>query len=284
MRRPLWLQVLGYAGMVLVAVLVLAPIAWLGISSISTRQELLSVPPHWIPQQPTLANYRNILLPTPQTPEVARTYRQALANSLVVASVVTAAGVAISTLAAYSFGRMRFSGRRELLLAILATRMLPAISIVIPLYLIAYHIGLLDTKLVLILLYLSFTLPFSTWLMTAFVREIPRELEDAARVDGATRFGALWRVVLPLTLPGVVATAIFTFIMAWDEFFFALVFTSTHAAKTVPVAISEFTGRYVVDYPAMTTGGVLGALPPVLLALVFHRWFIRGLTAGALKE
>lgn len=284
MKRPLWLQAVGYAGMTVAAVMILAPLAWLVISSVSTREELLSVPPHWIPKAPTLANYRDILLPSADTPEVARTYRQALVNSLVVASAVTAAGVTISTLAAYSLGRVRFRGRGVLMIGILATRMLPAISIVIPLYLAAYSLGLLDTRSVLVILYLSFTLPFSTWLMTAFIRDIPKELEESARVDGCTRLGALLRVVLPLTLPGIAATAIFTFIMAWDEFFFALVFTSTPAAKTVPVAISEFTGRYVVDYPAMTTGGVLGAAPPVLLALLFHRWFIRGLTAGALKE
>lgn len=284
MKRPLWLKALGCGGSMVAAVAILAPLAWLAISSISTREELLSVPPHWLPEAPTLAHYRNILFPAPDTPEVARTYRHALVTSLVVALTVTAIGVGISALAAYSLGRLRFRGQRVLMIGILATRMLPAISIVIPLYLVAYNLGLIDTRTVLVLLYLSFTLPFSTWLMAAFIRDLPGELEDAARVDGCSRLGALARVILPLALPGIAATGIFTFIMAWDEFFFALVFTSTPASKTVPVAISEFTGRYVVDYPAMTTGGVLGAVPPVLLALVFHRWLIRGLTAGALKE
>jgi multiple sugar transport system permease protein len=141
----------------------------------------------------------------------------------------------------------------------------------------------LNTPYVLIATYLSFTLPFAIWLMASFFETIPVELEDAARIDGCSRIGTLFRVILPISTPGLISTGLFVFLLAWDEFFFALIFTSTDAAKTVPVAIAEFTGRYVVDVTAMMTGGVVAALPPVLLALIFQRYIVRGLTAGAVK-
>jgi len=142
---------------------------------------------------------------------------------------------------------------------------------------------LLNTPYVLILTYLTFTLPFAIWLMAAFFDTIPIELEDAALIDGASRLRTLFSIILPISAPGLVSTALFVFLSAWDEFFFALIFTSTVAAKTVPVAIAEFTGRYVSDVGAMMTGGVLAAIPPVLLSLIFARYIVSGLTAGAVK-
>lgn len=210
-------------------------------------------------------------------------FKSTLANSFIVSATVTLVGLLIGSLAGYSFGRLRFSGRKAGLMMIMATRMLPSISIVIPLYLIFGNLQLVDTKFTLIVLYLTFTLPFTIWLMASFFQSIPRELEEAARIDGCTRLGALYRVIFPLSLPGFVATGIFTFMMAWDEFFFALIFTSSYNAKTVPVAIAEFTGRHAIDYTAMTTGGVLAAIPPVILALIFQRFIIKGLTSGAVK-
>jgi multiple sugar transport system permease protein len=170
-----------------------------------------------------------------------------------------------------------------LLVGILATRMIPEISLVIPMYLFATRFGLFNTPIILVITYLSFALPFAIWLMAAFFETIPVELEDAARIDGCNRLGTLWRVILPISAPGLVSTGLFVFLLAWDEFFFALILTSTVSAKTVPVAIAEFTGRYVVDVGGMMTGGVLAALPPVLLALLFMRYIVSGLTAGAVK-
>ena len=135
----------------------------------------------------------------------------------------------------------------------------------------------------LILTYLSFALPFAIWLMAAFFETIPIELEDAALIDGCSRIRTLFSIILPISAPGLVSTALFIFLSAWDEFFFALIFTSTVAAKTVPVAIAEFTGRYVVDVGGMMTGGVLAAIPPVILSLIFSRYIVSGLTAGAVK-
>jgi multiple sugar transport system permease protein len=259
------------------------PVAWLIISSISTRAELLSTPIHWIPQQPTFENYLDILLPAQGTSEVAKTFRITLMNSLIVATSVTVIALVIGSLASYALVRLRFPFRQPLLIGILGTRMIPEISLVIPLYLFATRVGLFNSPGILIITYLSFALPFAIWLMAAFFDTIPIELEDAARIDGCNRLEILWRIILPISAPGLVSTGLFVFLTAWDEFFFALILTSTVAAKTVPVAIAEFTGRYVVDVGGMMTGGVLAAIPPVLLSLLFQRYIVSGLTAGAVK-
>ncbi|HDQ73608.1 MAG TPA: carbohydrate ABC transporter permease [Chloroflexi bacterium] len=282
-RRQPFLRV-ALAGLIVVILFsIYAPLAWLAISSVSTRAELLSKPPHWIPRKPTLEHYANILTTRPDAPDTARVFRRALLNSFIVSSSVTMISLLAGIPAAYAFARINFKGRRGAMLSILGTRMLPAISIVIPLYMIAARLGVVDTRTVLVVLYLTFTLPFVIWIMASFFQTIPLELEDAARIDGCTRLGTLWRVILPISGPGLASTIIFAFLLAWDEFFFALIFTSTEAAKTVPLAIAEFTGRYTVDYGAMTTGGVLAAIPPILIALLFQRYIVSGLTAGAVK-
>lgn len=266
-----------------VLLFIYVPVAWLIISSISTRAELLSTPIHWIPQQPTLQNYLNILVPAQGTSEVARTFRITLLNSFLVASSVTVIALVVGSLAAYALIRLRFPFRQSLLIGILGTRMIPEISLVIPLYLFATRVGLFNSPGILIITYLSFALPFAIWLMAAFFDTIPLELEDAARIDGCSRLEILWKIIFPISAPGLVSTGLFVFLSAWDEFFFALILTSTVAAKTVPVAIAEFTGRYVVDVGGMMTGGVLAAIPPVLLSLIFQRYIVSGLTAGAVK-
>ena len=266
-----------------VFIFIYLPILWLIISSISTRVELLSVLLRWFPAHPDLKNYLDILLPGAQASEVARTFKLTLRNSLIVATSVTVISLLVGSVAAYSLVRIHFPMAALLLIAILGVRMIPEISLVIPLYIFATRFGVLNTPIVLIITYLSFALPFAIWLMAAFFETIPIELEDAARIDGCSRLQILFYILLPISAPGLISTTLFVFLLAWDEFFFALIFTSTVAAKTVPVAIAEFTGRYVVDITAMMTGGVLAAIPPVLLALLFQRYIVSGMTAGAVK-
>jgi multiple sugar transport system permease protein len=267
----------------LILLAIFLPIAWMVISSISPQAELLATPPHWIPQHLDLHNYTDILLPTSDTNDVALTFRSALVNSFEVGLLVTGLGLLFAIPAGYALARIPMRGGRTTITLILATRMLPAISTVIPLYLVAATLGLLDTKAVLVVLYLSFVLPFAVWILSGFFASVPREVEEAAMLDGAGRLRTLRSVVLPVALPGVAATAIFSFLLAWDEFFFPLIFTSTRDSKMVPVAISEFTGRHAVDFGAMATGGVLAAIPVVLVALLFNRLIVSGLTAGAVK-
>ncbi len=202
---------------------------------------------------------------------------------MIVASSVTIICLIVGSMAAYALTRIRVPFRNGMMLGIMGTRMIPEVSLIIPLYIIAVNVGLYNKPAVLVLTYLSFALPFAIWLMSAFFETIPIELEDAARIDGASHIRTLISVILPISAPGLVSTALFVFLTAWDEFFFALLLTSTIEAKTVPVAIAEFTGRYVVDVGGMMTGGVLAAIPPVLLSLIFSRYIVSGLTAGAVK-
>jgi len=259
------------------------PVLWLFSASLSNQVELFTIPPHWIPKHPTFQNYLDIFFPSLAASSVPRTFATALLNSIKIASAVTIICIFIGSLAAYALTRIPFKFNRPIQLGIIATRMIPEISLVLPLFIIASSLRLINKPIVLILTYMSFALPYAIWLMAAYFQTVPVELEDAARLDGCSRLGILFRVVMPISVPGLVSTAMFIFLLAWDEFFYALIFTSTLAAKTVPVAISEFVGRYVVNINGMMAGGILAAVPPVLVALIFQRYIVRGMTAGAVK-
>jgi multiple sugar transport system permease protein len=280
-RRKLYESVLIYLAAILVAFVILAPPMWLFISSISTQNELISVPVHWIPQRPTFERYVEVL--TASGSDAAAVFRQSMGNSLIVATLVTVLCVGLGSLAAYSFARMRFGGQEPFLYLMLFSYMLPPIMILVPLYTIMRDMKLMDTLRGLVLVYSALIMPFAVWIMRGYFLTIPRDLEEAARIDGCTRIGALLRVVIPLSAPGLVATSLFCFLLSWEEFLLALIFTSTPAAKTIPVAIAEFTGRHAIDYGMMATGGVIAAIPPVLIALLFQRYLISGLTSGAVK-
>jgi multiple sugar transport system permease protein len=259
------------------------PILWLFSASFSTQVELFTIPMHWIPQHPTLQNYLDIIFPSLAISSVPRTFAVALMNSIKIASAVTAISIGIGSLAAYALVRIPFRFNRTIQLGIIATRMIPEVSLILPLFIIASSLQLINKPIVLIVTYMSFALPYAIWMMAAFFQTVPIELEDAARIDGCTRLGILFRVVMPISVPGLVSTAMFTFLLAWDEFFYALIFTSTLAAKTAPVAIAEFVGRYAVNINGMMAGGIIAALPPVILALIFQRYIVSGMTAGAVK-
>lgn len=275
-------RILIYTLVALIFLFTVAPFCWLIISSISTKAELLSVPPHWIPNNPTLRSYKEILFGGARTIRAARYFNQAMTNSVIVAGSATILCLVIGSIASYSFARLRFKGRNSFLLIILATQMIPAVAIIIPIYVVMMNFHLLDTHLGLFITYSSFVLPLMIWIMMGYFQSIPIDIEDAARIDGCSRLGALVRVVLPLAAPGLAATGIFAFIVAWNEFFLALVLTGSEA-KTLPVLISEFSTKFGADYVMMSTGGVLASLPPVILALTFQKFIIKGLTGGAVK-
>jgi multiple sugar transport system permease protein len=204
-------------------------------------------------------------------------------NSLTIATAVTGIALVVGVPAAYAFARLRFPGRSRLVLIFMATYMLPPIALVIPLYQIMSGLDLLDTTMALIIIYSSFVTPFVIWIMRGYIEGISPELDDAARVDGCSRLGALIRVILPVSAPGLVSTGLLSFLLAWDEFFYALVMTQTNAAKTVPVALNDFIGRHGIDFGLLAAGGVIAAIPPVLIAFVFQRYLVAGLTAGGVK-
>lgn len=279
-----------YVLAIIVAIQTLAPFAWMVISSISTQAELISVPPHWIPEEPTLGTYRALLsgsaIDYRGTGEVSapiEAFGRALLNSFIIASATTILCLVLGTIAAFAFARLRFRFKTSLYFLILAVQMIPSISLVVPLYLLLQQLKLLDSYLGMTLVYSTFTVAFVIWVMAGYLLSIPRELEDAARIDGCTRFQSLWQIVLPLARPGLIATGALAFLTAWNEFLFALLFTNTLAAKTLPVVISEFSTQFSLEYGLMMTGGVLASLPPILLAIVFQRHILAGLTAGGVK-
>jgi multiple sugar transport system permease protein len=284
MSTPKFLRKLGLTLLTIpVFLFIFLPILWLFSASLSNQVELFSVPPQWFPAHPTFQNYIDILLPGEAAASVPRTFAVALLNSIKIASSVTVICILLGSLAAYALVRIPFKFNRTIQLGILGTRMIPEVSLVIPLFIIASSLDLINKPIVLILVYMSFALPYSIWMMAAFFQTVPIELEDAARLDGCSRLGILFRIVMPISVPGIISTTMFVFLVAWDEFFYALIFTSTLAAKTAPVAIAEFIGRYAVNVNGMMAGGILAALPPVILALIFQRYIVSGMTAGAVK-
>lgn len=276
-------QVLLFVLTLPVLAFIFFPLLWLLSASFSTQVELYAIPIHWIPQHPTLQNYLDIIFPNLAASSVPRTFVAAMLNSTKIATAVTLICIVIGSLAAYTLVRIPFKWNRTIQISLLGTRMIPEVSLIIPLYVVASSLELINKPILLIVTYMSFALPYAIWMMAAFFQTVPIELEEAARIDGCSRLGILWRVVMPISVPGLISTAMFIFLLAWDEFFYALIFTSTLAAKTLPVAISEFVGRYVVNINGMMAGGIIAALPPVILGLIFQRYIVSGMTAGAVK-
>ena len=266
----------------IVAVAYLLPIAWTAVASVTPARALLERPLSWLPTEVDPSRYVAILTPGGVN-GVGAGFLEAMGNSLFVAVITVVIALVVSIFGAYAFARLRFRGRKLTLLVFLGTYMLPQIALLIPLYFILNQLQLLDSRFGLVLVDLALVVPFTLWILSNYFLTVPEELEDAARVDGCTRMGALWRVVLPTARPGIVTAVMFAFFLAWDEFLYALIFTSSYAAKTLPVAIAEFSGRYTTDFGLVAAGGLVAALPPVLIALAFQRNIVSGMSAGAIK-
>jgi multiple sugar transport system permease protein len=268
-------NVCSSAGSALVIVYALAPVAWIVSLSLKPAADLGDG--RLLPARVTLDQYRAIF--------ADRHFAAALANSLGVASLATALSVALAAAAAYAIVRLTFPGRRALLTAALAVAMFPPVAIIGPLFNLWRVLGLYDTWPGLLLPYMTFALPLAIWTLTAFFRQIPWELEKAARVDGATRLQAFYRVIAPLAAPGVFASAVLVFIFAWNDFLFAVSLTSTDAARTVPAAIAFFTGSSQFERPtgAIAAASVVVTVPIVVLVALFQQRIVAGLTAGAVK-
>ena len=267
-----------------------APFYWLVASSFMHDAEAISVPVHLIPENPTLEHWQDYLLPKPHTETAnigaatARVFRRGIYNSLVIAGFVTLANLTIGTLAAYSLARLQFMGASLLMLFYLGSRSVPAVAIMIPMFILVQKLGIVDTHLVVIIAHTTFTLPFTIWILRGYFQTIPMDLEEAALVDGCGRIQALIRIFLPVAVPGLVAAGIFSFMLSWIEFLFALLFTSTDKSKTVTVMASAFTSDVDVSWTVIATGGVLAVLPPLLLVLIFQKYLISGLVGGAVKQ
>jgi multiple sugar transport system permease protein len=287
LRRRRRRMVLRTLGGVAVAGLFLAPFSWLVLTSVMREQEAMSVPPHWIPDRATLANYLTFFQPggirSIVGSRAAENTLPAIGNSLAAATATALLNVVLGTLAGYSFARLRFPGRTTLMFLYLGSRMVPGIALIVPLYLVIQRLGLLDNLLALVITYLTFTLPFTIWLLKSYFQGIPRELEEAALVDGCTWLGMVRRVLVPSAVPGLVAAAMFAFMTAWNDYLFAVILTSSMAAKTAPVVVAGFATDVTTERTLMAAGGVLAVIPPLVLAFLFQRLIVQGLVSGAVK-
>jgi multiple sugar transport system permease protein len=280
--RHMFSRVLLYLAVLLIAIWTVVPFLWLVISSVSLKSELLTVPLRWFPSQPTLENYQKLLFGGGATGESVSLFLLTLKNSAIIATLATFFCLVVGSLSAYAFSRLVFPGSRYYLLLLMSTQLLPPVAIVIPGYILLKRLALIDQVQGVMLVYLSFILPFVIWILRGYFSTIPPELEDAARIDGCTRLQALYKVVLPLAGPGLASTAVYAFIASWNEFFYAFIYTSINA-KTLPVLIAEFSSKFGPDYISMSAAGVVASLPPLVLALVFQKYLVSGLTAGAVK-
>lgn len=276
------MPVIQYSFAILVLLFTLAPIGWMFITSISYHKDLISVPLKWIPPAVTFQRYIDIF--TNPDNDIAYAFKMAMFNSLLVCGIVTLISLTIGLLASYAFARLKFAFKDKLMYLILFTFMVPSVVLVIPLYLMVSRLGMLDSKVTLIALYLSMVLPFVIWVMQSYFRSISKTYEESAALEGCNRFQVLWYIYLPMARPGVIATAILSFLIAWDEFFLSLIFTSTLQAKTISVAIAEFSGKHYVDYAMIATGGIIAAIPPILITLFFQKYIVMGMTSGGIKE
>ena len=219
-------------------------------------------------------------------PGTAAQFLSAIVNSLVVSVGVTLVCMVAGTIAAYAFARLAVPHRRGILVGTLFAQMLPVIVVIIPMYIAMRAIDpilhLMDTRTGLILLYSGYLLPTVIWIMDSYFQTIPTDLEEAAAIDGCSPLGAMIMIILPLSGPGLVAVAAFTFLSSWNEFLMALIFTASNA-KTITVAVTEFSTQFGVDYGLMATGGVIGSIPPLMLAFLLQRYIVAGLTAGSVK-
>jgi len=276
-KAHLWKHLSKYSLVTLACLAALAPVYWMITISLKHDVDQFAVPPRWFSFTPTLEHYSDAFL--------SRSFGRYLLTSTMVALVATTFALVLGTLAAYALARFRlpFALDRKLSLWILSTRMFPAIVTAVPLFMMMRDLSLLDTRTSLVIVYTAFNLPFVVWMMRGFFAEVPRELEEAAMIDGDSRLGAFRRVVLPLVTPGLAATAVFCLIISWNEFLYALILTQTDSAITLPVGIAGRVTQYEIKLGVMSAAGTVAMLPILAFAMAVQKYLVRGLSLGAVK-
>ena len=276
-RRFRWSRIVLYLVLLVLLIYAFFPTFWLISTSIKTQGEAFLEPPTWWPHNPTLHSYQ--ILPADQQGFV--TYFQ---NSLIVSVCTMLLTLLAAVPAGYVLSRFRFRGARAYLLLILATQMFPYVTILISLYTLFRQLNMLNTYPALVLSFTTFSLPFSIWMLKGYCDTLPTDLEDAARVDGASRLRALWSIILPIIIPGVVAVGFFAFLSSWNELLFALTLTSSPSMRTIPPGfVLTYIGEFQDRWPDMMAASVVVSLPIVILFTVFQKKLVSGLTAGAIK-
>ncbi len=273
-KNYVWQTVTYVILLVMIAVSVF-PAIWMLSTSIKNVTELYVIPPVIVPQNPTVSNYINVL-------SDSKMY-MAFFNSVVITVSVVLLTLFISVLAGYGLARFRFKGSGLMKIGLLFGQMVPGVVIIIPLYFLFAKTGLLDSRISLVVADMALTIPMGVIMLSSFFAGVPRQIEEAAKIDGCTGFSALFRVVLPVARPGLTSVAIYTFINVWEEFLFALNLTSSSNMRTLPIAISMFSGEFSVDWGATMAAAAVVALPVLLLFLLCNRYFVQGLADGAVK-
>ncbi|MDR6869415.1 multiple sugar transport system permease protein [Bosea sp. BE125] len=259
----------------LIVLFALGPYGWMILTSLKPQVELSTWPLTYWPREPTLQHYSDL---------IARTnFAGSLGNSLMIAIGASLLGLGVSIPAAYAFSRFRFRGRQGLLTGFLVINMFPVVLLIIPLFLMMRRFGLIDTFLGVILGHSTFSIPFAIWMLTSYFNAIPKDLDEAAMIDGASRLQTIRLIILPLLMPGVVTAGIYIFITSWNEYLFAMML-SGQAVRTVTVALQLFIGEFTIQWGLLTAGGTLIALPVTFLFLLVQRRLVGGLTAGAVKS
>jgi multiple sugar transport system permease protein len=274
-RRRWFREAAAYLVLAALAVWTLGPLYWMVTTSIKTNAEVYGTTATLWPRQPTLANYRVLFTKTP--------FAVYFQNSTLIALATTGITVFTSALGAYALVRLRFPGRRLLARILVYTYLVPQSLLFIPLFTILVNTGLSNSRTGLVLAYLGFTVPFCTWLLMGYFLSVPVELEEAGLVDGCSRLGVLFRIVMPVTLPALAVTAFFSFTLSWNEYLYASVFVSDVNAKTIPTGIPSFIVEDVFFWGPMMASTVLSVIPPLAVYFIFQRWLLTGLTLGAVK-
>jgi multiple sugar transport system permease protein len=279
-RRDPW-AIAGAALLLALTMFTVMPMAWMLVTSIKTQFAATQYPPEWFPANPSFEEYRRLLSPASA---VGREFLRYLVNSVWVSFATTVLGVIVAVPAAYAFSRFRFPGRNLLFYSVLLRNMFPAVVFLMPLFIMMRWMGLVNTHASLILTYLTFGLPLSIWLLKGFYDNIPVQLEQAARIDGASRFQAFILIVMPLSSPGIIATAIYSFIMAWNEYVYALTFVNDKSRLTLSVGLHRFFSEFATNWPGLMAASFIMSVPVVVLFLFLQKYFVKALTEGAVKS
>ena len=269
------LKWIGNGLLVVMLVWTLVPFYWMIATSLKKDKEIYGFEATLIPRQPTLSNYTRLFTTTP--------FVKYLRNSTIIALGNTLASLLCACLGAYALARLRFPGRGLIARGLVVTYLVPPALLFIPLFAVMARLSLIDTHHGLILAYLSFSVPFCTWLLMGYFRSVPLELEEAALVDGCTRLGSLVRVILPMSLPALAVVAFFSFTQSWNEFLYANVFVNSIEVRTITIGLTLFVVEDVFFWGPMMGASFLSTLPPLVMYLIFQRWVVKGLTLGAVK-
>ena len=270
------LNIITYLGLIIGLVYACFPVVWMLFSSLKSNTEIFSIPPELFPKEFTLKAYNSIF----SSPMKVRFFL----NSYLVAMVVTLLTLFVAILAGYSFSRHSFKLKKPLNLFIISTQTVPPISLLIPYFGIVVAFRMYDTYFALIFTYMVFTLPYAILLMTGYFNTLPKELDEAVIIDGGSSFTALWRVLVPVSIPGIVATGVYTFLLSWNEFLFALTLTKSTEMRTVPIGIQLLMGQHSYEWNEMMAMSILGSFPILIMYMVAQRYFLEGMTAGSVKN